>query len=374
MSVVETLLAGPRGRRLLLEYALTADRLSNRQSQNSFHMAVFLVAYHLDVDHGSGVVMFGPGAEKARRTVVTAEEVADRLTRVVLPEMTATAVRQAMELSMDFARYWQEPDGADVLAATDAVRGALRRVAEHVAQSPWTEWWSTDAVLTEQWAVGWSFGDADLLDDSAVGRPVAEVLSEWSVRTAVEEERALRERPTDPTASVGGEWWSTPPTLCSSRLLADGTPAGLWFVEDSSDPPRAVSRRVTVAEGARVFEVDGPQAWAQLCRRFPLDVTGQKRHEWYRTTGRAGRWVMPDWLRVAEAYDGVHLTAAGYLSAATTAIPVNEDCASVIAGWAPDETYWFTDAARIVADDVRLWVSKSDGERLNWVEDDQPPA
>ncbi len=161
---------------------------------------------------------------------------------------------------MDLARYWQEPDGADVLAATDAVRGALRRVAEHVAQSPWTEWWSADAALNEQWAVGWSFGDADLLDDSAVGRPAAEVLSEWSVRTAVEEERALRERPTDPTASVGGEWWSTPPTLCSSRLLADGTPAGLWFVEDSSDPPRAVSRRVTVAEGARVFEVDGPQA------------------------------------------------------------------------------------------------------------------
>lgn len=36
--------------------------------------------------------------------------------------------------------------------------------------------------------------------------------------------------------------------------------------------------------------------------------------------------------------------------------------------------YWFTDAARIVADDVRLWVSESNGERLDWVEDDQPPA
>ncbi|SFA40070.1 hypothetical protein SAMN05444374_101432 [Rhodococcoides kroppenstedtii] len=103
-------------------------------------------------------------------------------------------------------------------------------------------------------------------------------------------------------------------------------------------------------------------------------MTAQKRHEWYRTTGRAGRWVIPDWLRVGEVYDGVHLTAAGYLSAATTEIPVDDDCASVIAGWAPDETYWFTDAARIVADDVRLWVSESNGERLDWVEDDQPPA
>ena len=82
-----------------------------------------------------------------------------------------------------------------------------------------------------------------------------------------------------------------------------------------------------------MFEVDGPQAWAQLCRRFSLEVTAQKRHEWYRTTGRAGRWVIPDWLRVGEVYDGVHLTAAGYLSAATTEIPVDDDCASVIAGW-----------------------------------------
>ncbi len=81
MSAVEALLAGPRGRRLLLEYALTADRLSEMQSEDSFHTAVFLAAYRLDVDQGSGVVMFCPGAGEARRPVVTAEEVADRLSR-----------------------------------------------------------------------------------------------------------------------------------------------------------------------------------------------------------------------------------------------------------------------------------------------------
>lgn len=73
MSVVETLLAGPRARRLLLEYADAAERLSEVQSDNSFHRAVFLASYRLDVDRGAGVVMFGPGAEEARRTVVTAE-------------------------------------------------------------------------------------------------------------------------------------------------------------------------------------------------------------------------------------------------------------------------------------------------------------
>ncbi len=74
-------------------------------------------------------------------------------------------------------------------------------------------------------------------------------------------------------------------------------------------------------------------------------MTAQKRHDWYRTTGRDGRWVMPDWSRVAEMYGGVHLTVTGYLAAAGTAIDVDDDAASVIAGWAPDETHWLTDAS-----------------------------
>lgn len=88
---------------------------------------------------------------------------------------------------------------------------------------------------------------------------------------------------------------------------------------------------------------DVPDDWAQLCRRFPLEITAQKRHDWYRTTGRDGRWVLPDWDAVAEVYGGVHLAVAGYLAAAGTAIDVDGDAGSVIAGWAPDETFSLTD-------------------------------
>ncbi|MFX1760442.1 MULTISPECIES: hypothetical protein [Rhodococcus] len=67
-----------------------------------------------------------------------------------------------------------------------------------------------------------------------------------------------------------------------------------------------------------MLEIHGPDDWVQLCRRFPLEAIAQKRPGWYRTTGRDGRWVLPDWRAVAEVYGGVHLNVAGYLAAAVT--------------------------------------------------------
>jgi len=92
-----------------------------------------------------------------------------------------------------------------------------------------------------------------------------------------------------------------------------------------------------------VLEIDGPEAWADLCGRFPLEVTASRRHNWYRATGRAGRWVVPDWSRVARHVDAVHLSVAGYLTTAGRAIPVGDDGASVLAGWDPDQTFWLSD-------------------------------
>ena len=114
--------------------------------------------------------------------------------------------------------------------------------------------------------------------------------------------------------------------------------------------------------GARVYEIDGADAWAALCRAYPLEVTEQKRHDWYRTTGRDGRWLLPDWAAVAVDHDAVHLTAAAYLTTAGTAVPVPVDdgVASVIAGWNPDETYWLSDDARPEADGA-VWVLDDEG-------------
>ncbi|OZD58865.1 hypothetical protein [Rhodococcus sp. 06-1460-1B] len=366
MSAVNWLLAGPRGRRLLLEYALLAEEDSAVDVEHSFCSAVFLASYRLDVDQGAGVVMFGPGAEEARQTVVTAEDVADRLSRVPLPEVTAGVLRSVLAAAVDHAMYWQPPNGEDVLAATASVRGELERIAEHVASTPHAQWWSTGLAAADQWIVWWDNAYAQFRDDPAATLTTAETLHDYGARTAKEEVRAATVRPADPAAGFSGEWWSVPPTRSSTRSLFDGTPAELWFVEDGMGWKRAVSRRMRVPSGVRAYEIDGPQAWAQLCREFPVEVTAQKRHDWYCATGRAGRWVVPDWPRVAEQYDGIHLTVRGYLSAAGTAITVDDATASVIAGWAPDETYWLTDTAAADGDKAQVWVCDTDGEHPEW--------
>ncbi|WP_336883009.1 hypothetical protein [Rhodococcus globerulus] len=67
--------------------------------------------------------------------------------------MTEVALRSALAASTDSARYWQDPDGEDVLAATEPVRRELRRVAEHIARSPHAQWWTTALAETNQWAI-----------------------------------------------------------------------------------------------------------------------------------------------------------------------------------------------------------------------------
>ncbi|MFI8566060.1 hypothetical protein ACIGGF_05790 [Rhodococcus sp. NPDC078407] len=367
MSAVDWLLAGPRGRRLLLEYALLAEEDSDVDAEDSFRAAALLASYRLDVDQGAGVVMFGPGAEEARRTVVTADDVADRLSRVPLPEVTAGVLRSVLAAAVDHAMYWQPPSGEDILAATASVRGELERIAEHLASSPHAQWWSTGLAAADQWIVEWVDTDRQFRRDPAATPTTAETLRRYGVRTAKEEERAASERPADPAAAFSGEWWSVPPTRSSTRSLFDGTPAELSFVEDGMGWQRAVSRRMRVPGGVRVYEIDGAQAWAQLCREFTVEVTAQKRHDWYSTTGRAGRWVIPDWPRVAEHYDGIHLTVCGYLASAGTAVSLDDDTSSVIAGWAPDETYWLTDvAAAGDGDEAQVWVCDTDGEHPQW--------
>jgi hypothetical protein len=121
---------------------------------------------------------------------------------------------------------------------------------------------------------------------------------------------------------------------------------GLRFVEDTLGWDSATVERVRVPADERIYEIDGAAAWAELAGRYPLEVTASRRHDWYRITGRNGTWVIPDWSRVRHDYDAVHLSVAGYLSAAGTGIRIDDDRATVLAGWDPDATYWLVDLDR----------------------------
>ncbi|WP_223149114.1 hypothetical protein [Changpingibacter yushuensis] len=289
---------------------------------------------------------------------VSADEVARRLDSISLAGANSTLLRDCLAASCDNARYWQEPDGTDVLAATDSMMRSLTRVAEHVASSHCTSWWRQPVQRNEQWSTTWE-GD---FDASPSIDPIGLLRSTRA--GIIEEERTAHiERPADPTANWSGDWWSSPAAaLTSSTRLLDGTsPANLWFVEDSFGWDHAQTIKVKIPREANIYEIDSADAWASLCKRFPIEVTAQVRHDWYRTTGRSGMWVMPDWLRVAEHYNAVHLQVQAYLCAAGTAIPITEHTASVIAGWNPDQTYWFTPEIAWSGDPVRWERREDDG-------------
>ncbi|BDV30214.1 hypothetical protein [Microbacterium terricola] len=343
----QTLLTGPRGRRLCLEYLVASAREAGTPEGEAAATAIFWAAHQLDPNPGT-LMRIGDDDGSFVEPVVSATDVAEALAGVEPAEPTAGSLREALAASADSARYWQEPDGEDALAASAELRPALDGVASAIAASPHAAWWDSPVDPEDQWSVPWD-GDATLPS----GRDA--VLRTWREATVAEEIRAERERSADPTENWTGEWWSMPPAwfVHTTRSLGEAGPAGLWFVEDGTGWETAVATPVD-AVPARVIEIDGPDAWIELCRRHPLVVTASRRHDWYRATGRAGEWVVPDWSKVAEEADAVHLSVQGYLSTAGRAIDIGEGKASVLAGWSPDATYWFAGTSARPAD-ARSW-------------------
>ena len=358
----EIFMNGPRGRRLALEFAT----LSERTNQPEYHAgslmhAVMHASHDLDPGRGTSRKLVRMGGDGGDWPVIPPDEVARRIVATELAEVTAARLRDAMAQSVNSARYYQEPDGEDFLAITAPVRQALTRVANHITESPLTDWWTTSLALEDQWFVRWT--DDPYMDG---GESASETLLLWRHRVPINEDEAFRVRPNDPTANWTGEWWSIPPItlINSSRSLDDGTPAGLWYSEDTGGMEWATARQLKFPGTVRMLDIDGATTWAELCRRYPLEVTAQKRHDWYRSTGRDGRWLVPDWSMVARDFEGVHLTVAGYLAASGTVIQVDDEFASTIAGWNPDQTWWLTD--RVELGESHVWRRTYDMSTSVW--------
>ncbi|MFC5433907.1 hypothetical protein [Microbacterium suwonense] len=352
MQLVDALLAGPRGRRMLLEFALDSEPPGVVELMP---LAAAVTSAARTFEPPGTTIWIGTGPRPKEPAPATPDEVARLLTETTLAEATPERLRAAMARSVDMARYWQESDGTDQVAATAEVRVALERVAEHVAPTV-SSWWRP-IDLHRQWSVRW--------DEPRIGPPAAMSMAQLrriQAQQIEQEQRAQHDRPADPTANMSGEWWSKPgwPTPSTAGATFDGSPAALWFVEDSMGWEQCLVYMASVSARSRVFEIDSAEAWGELCTRFPTAVTALKRHDWYRATGRIGDWVLPDWSAVAEHYDAVHLQAGAYLAAAGTAIPVGDSAASVIAGWNPGETYWLTEVIRF-DEEPTAWVSGGGG-------------
>ncbi|WP_084073766.1 hypothetical protein [Demequina sp. NBRC 110052] len=344
----QTLLAGPRGRRLCLELALGWAH-EPLHSDGEFSLAVFAAAYDLDPGRGTSrvIISFSEGGDGPERPPsASPADVATAWDALPLGTVDGERLLAAVVGSVDMARYWQSPDGEDVLLARPELADALIRTADAVIPSDASRWWDSPIDRDGQWVIEF---DADSVD---LPRPPArvdaeQVLSEWAAR--VREQEALAEAlgARDPRRAASGAWWSTPPLplLTSTRAHGSDGPLGLHWVEDGAGWDGAAARKLPMSPRLRVLEIDGAQAWIDLCRAYPLEVTGLRRGTWQLLTGIDSRWVIPDWSAVSQDYDGVHLTVLGYLSAATRALAVGDGVRSIIAGWAPDETRWLVDVA-----------------------------
>ena len=261
------LLTGPRGRRLCLHLACEAS--------DDVRFLLHDLAYNADVAAGAAVVRFGWNEDGSTfetrgqvETSATTAALAGAIGEVGVFTPAAEDLYAAMLRAVDSARYWQEPDGDDIIAADAAVRASLEQIAATVVALPETTWWSRDRTA-EQWAVEF--------DPSEDGAPFDEApggAQKWRESTAADEARARAERPSDVTANYSGTWWSHP-WGCQHTTgdLPTGVPAGIPFVEDGFGWTHAVA--IPVRGGGRTFEIRTADDWAELCRRFPIEGHGE---------------------------------------------------------------------------------------------------
>jgi len=345
----DALLAGPRGRRLCLEILL---RASDAREVYEAGWAVTWAAYPL-AENSAVLTSFGPGAAARTQPEVSPAEAAAALARVGVPDLTVAALDAALATTVDQAAYWQPPSGEDVLAATEEVRAALEPLAVAVVGSPHTTWWSSALDRAWQATVRWE-------DDRPSTAAPEEISARWRAEQQAEE---VQSASSPENVRMSGSWWSTPAFGLprSTRFRGTAGPVGLTLVEDSFGWTSARVQPIAAPSG-EVIEIDGPEAWAALCRRHPFILTASRRNVWGWTTGRQGAWVQPDWAAVAREAAGVHLSVAGYLTAAGRVIDVGDLGASTIAGWAPDETFWFAEVVP-TAPEQRWTLDEPDATR-----------
>lgn len=319
------LLAGPRGRRLLLELAC----LRNVELEALMYAHV------------------SQGLDAAGRVKVIVELARSASTFESQPPSTRELV-QALGETTRAAKYWQGADAEDQLLALDPIKNALRKLSQVVSENA-PDWWSERAA-TPQFRL--QSPHMEPLADPGLWHPSAGI-RDWYTNT-VAEERQLAATEVQPDYT--GMWWSTPahPSVpFTTRNLGQDGPVGLWAQEDHPAMDNAVVYSVEAHDDSKVLEIASVHDYSALVEQYPLRLTASRNSDWYRVTGQHEEWFIPHWGLIAQEYDAVHLTVATYLEGATKRIGLRNG-ATMIAGWSPDATYWLTNKLHR-ADDGSQW-------------------
>jgi hypothetical protein len=339
------LLAGPRGRELCARLA-GIDVREIREQLRPPSTGVALIAEPADAGRLADAEQSGcPDEERPANNFDCGEELAG------IPALAGV---------VEDANYWGGPywgalPTADPLDQAE-MNAEIRMMAGRVAQAAGCQWWWSDIDRAAQQYVQWAARE----DSAPVLGHAAEMLRLVDLDADDHERSMSRDRHLPAGSGVAGPWWSHPGGAISTTRRAGRLGAVLLAgQEDGFGDTEAVVWPLAVADKARVFEVDGPGAWQRLVAAYPRTATATYRHTWA-WTGWDGEWLMPRWSRVAQDWDGVHLTVAGYLATAGQALPVGTAC-TLLGGWNPDETYWLAD------------VVTANGEPHAWHNSDRSP-
>lgn len=327
----------------------------------------------------SALVFLVGGCRSGGSFCVPAEAAADH-TRSVMPGVdtllaapTGVALLDRLELAArgSFRPFdaLQDSDPVAVAAACDQVRtvpvGALLAEALDAASflaGPW----SSGAVDSLSWAYQLAGARRSLAE--AVCSRFAARLSGPLDRDAQEHwiDEPDRSRPLD---AAFGDY---------KRVYGNGefTWAGVWTVTrppaEIHDPLIAawemgrgrISRwRLPVRHDARVWEIDHPDDWVRLVETFPRVATaphygwelpGPNQHQGdlsrllalptqHAARVRIRAHLVPDWDAVAERYDGVHLSWAGFLTAEGYITDLANGGVTMVRYWGSERTLWLHD-------------------------------
>jgi hypothetical protein len=111
-------------------------------------------------------------------------------------------------------------------------------------------------------------------------------------------------------------------STCDITVAYPGPPFAAWRLKADST--------------ARIFEINGPLAWHDLCLRYPAEKRGEPSHPDF--SGDEGQLV-PDWSAVAADWDAVHLSFGGLLTADRVRVESPEGW-TYHWGWDAEMTLW----------------------------------
>ncbi len=215
-------------------------------------------------------------------------------------------------------------------------------IAQAIAARPDAFRWSEPAARRQWW---WTDGHRPLTGE--LGDRLDELAWTWSTRPA----HALLTTSPFP-----------------DDMLATGVEAPLDLVWDVCFGPRA-RWQLDVQPDGRIFQIDTPNDWADLVQRYPSDASEAYRngHEisslndkndrdglaaltaipGQRAVRRGWRrFLTPDWPAVAQDWDAIHLSWAGYVLVDGTAIDLDDDDITMLRNWGSERTTWLAPVLR----------------------------